>query len=208
MRKKRYRNRRGAKESVGNEQYDTTKPVIEKVEFSQQGITVKADETIYLYVYTCDTGTEEGKLVVDARISADGGIAYMDTSFDAGKGCYVCEYNLAGTSAEKVNISSIKVTDLAGNYTEYSCYENGGYQYWVSVEQQTSEEIHIKKFELKQNGQTLNEKDVLEMSLETEEDIKEEYSVYARFELDNGTIRSPRDFYLNISPLNPENRKN
>ena len=45
------------------------------------------------------------------------------------------------------------------------------------------------------------------MVLETEEDIKEGYSVYARFKLDNGTMGSPRDFYLNISPLNPENRK-
>ena len=52
---------------------------------------------------------------------------------------------------------SIEATDLAGNYTEYSCYENGEYKYWVSVEPQASEEIHIKKFELKQNGQTLNE---------------------------------------------------
>ncbi len=194
-------------EKAGNRQYDITKPVIEKVEFPQQGTTVKADETIRLYVYAYDTGTEEGKLKVEARISADGGTAYMDTSYDVEKGCYVCEYNLTGTGAEDVSVFSIKATDLAGNYTEYSCYENGEYKYWVSVEPQASEEIHIKKFELKQNGQTLNEKDVLEMVLETEEDIKEGYSVYARFKLDNGTMGSPRDFYLNISPLNPENRK-
>ena len=194
-------------EKTGNGQYDTTKPVIEKVEFPQQGTTVKADETIRFYVYAYDTGTKEGKLSVEARISADGGPAYIDASYDVEKGCYVCEYNLAGTGTEKVSVSFIKATDLAGNYTEYSCYENGEYKYWVSVEQQASEEIHIKKFELKQNGQTLNEKDVLEMSLETEEDIKEGYSVYARFELDNGTIESTREFELNITPLNSENRK-
>ena len=49
-------------EKAGDGQYDTTKPVIEKVEFPQQGTTVKADETIRLYVYAYDTGTEEGKL--------------------------------------------------------------------------------------------------------------------------------------------------
>ncbi len=65
-------------EKAGNRQYDITKPVIEKVEFPQQGTTVKADETIRLYVYAYDTGTEEGKLKVEARISADGGTAYMD----------------------------------------------------------------------------------------------------------------------------------
>ena len=48
-----------ATEKAGNEQYDTTKPVIEKVEFPQQGTTVKADETIRLYVYAYDPGTEE-----------------------------------------------------------------------------------------------------------------------------------------------------
>ncbi len=196
-----------ATEKAGNEQYDTTKPVIEKVEFPQQGTTVKADETIRLYVYAYDTGTEEGDLRVSARISSEGSSTFMEGSYDAEKGCYVCEYNLAGTSTEKVNVSSIEVTDLAGNYTEYSCFENGEYLYWVSVEPQASEEIHIKKFELKQNGQTLNEKDVLEMSLETEEDIKEGYSVYARFKLDNGTMGSPRDFSLYSSSLNTENRK-
>lgn len=194
-------------EKAGGRQYDTTEPVIEKVEFPQQGTTVKADETIRLYVYAYDTGTEEGSLNVEAEISADGGRTNMKTSYDVEKGCYVCEYNLAGTGAENVSVFSIKATDLAGNYTEYSCYENGGYKYWVSVESQASEEIHIKKFELKQNGRTLNEKDVLEMSLETEEDIKEGYFVYACFKLDNGTIGSPRNFYLGRSPLDPENRK-
>lgn len=33
-----------------NDQYDVTKPVIEKIEFPQQGATVKANDTIQLYI--------------------------------------------------------------------------------------------------------------------------------------------------------------
>ena len=160
-------------EKAGNGQYDTTKPVIEKVEFPQQGTTVKADETIRLYVYAYDTGTEDGELKVSASIVSEsflGNIVPMESSYDAEKGCYVCEYALPNTSAQEIRIFSIGVTDKAGNYTDYSCYEEGDYKYWVSVEQQESQEIHIKKFELKQNGQTLDENGVLEMTLETEEE--------------------------------------
>ncbi len=115
-------------EKAGNEQYDTTKPVIEKVEFPQQGTTVKADETIRLYVYAYDTGTEEGELSVYARISSEGSSTSMESSYDVEKGCYVCEYTLSNTSAEKVSISSIRVTDKASNYLDYSCYEKGEYK--------------------------------------------------------------------------------
>ncbi len=191
-------------EKAGNGQYDTTKPVIEKVEFPQQGTTVKADETIRLYVYAYDTGTEEGKLSVEARISADGDTVYMNTSYDIEKGCYVCEYTLSNTSAEKISISSIEVTDKASNYINYSCYENGEYKYWVSVEQQTSEEVHIKKFEFKQNGQTLDENGMLEMTLETEEEL-EGYRIYASFQCKNASYTSTREF--SFYSVNTENKK-
>ena len=72
--------------TAGNEQYDTTKPVIEKVEFPQQGTTVKADETIRLYVYAYDTETEEGELKVSASIlseSSSGHTVPMKSSYDA-----------------------------------------------------------------------------------------------------------------------------
>ncbi len=191
-------------EKAGNEQYDTTKPVIEKVEFPQQGTTVKADETIRLYVYAYDTGTEEGELSVYARISSEGSTTSMESSYDAEKGCYVCEYTLANTSAEKVSISSIRVTDKASNYLDYSCYENGEYKYWVLVEQQVSEEVHIKNFELKQNGQTLDENGELEMTLETEEEI-EGYGIYVSFQCKNTTYIGTREFYF--YSVNPENKK-
>ena len=193
-------------EKTGNGQYDTTKPVIEKVEFPQQGTTVKADETIRLYVYAYDTGTEDGELKVSASIVSEsflGNIVPMESSYDAEKGCYVCEYALPNTSAQEIRIFSIGVTDKAGNYTDYSCYEEGDYKYWVSVEQQESQEIHIKKFELKQNGQTLDENGVLEMTLETEEEI--EGSIYASFQCKNTTYTSTREFYF--SSVNPNNKK-
>lgn len=193
-------------EKTGNGQYDTTKPVIEKVEFPQQGTTVKADETIRLYVYAYDTETEEGELKVSASIVSEsflGNIVPMESSYDAEKGCYVCEYALPNTSAQEIRIFSIGVTDKAGNYTDYSCYEEGDYKYWVSVEQQESQEIHIKKFELKQNGQTLDENGVLEMTLETEEEI--EGSIYASFQCKNTTYTSTREFYF--SSVNPNNKK-
>ena len=191
-------------EKAGNRQYDITKPVIEKVEFPQQGTTIKADETIRLYVYAYDTGTEEGELSVDARILSESSSTYMESSYDAEKGCYVCEYTLTNTSAEKISISSIKVTDKASNYISYSCYENGEYKYWVSVEQQTSEEVHIKNFELKQNGQTLDENGVLEMTLETEEEL-EGYGIYASFQCKNASYTSTREF--SFYSVNMENKK-
>ncbi len=195
-------------EKAGNEQYDTTKPVIEKVEFPQQGTTVKADETIRLYVYAYDTGTEEGELKVSALISSEsssGNTVPMESSYDAEKGCYVCEYALSNTSAKEITIPFITVTDKAGNYTDYSCYEEGDYKYWIYVEQQESQEIHIKKFELKQNGQTLDENGVLEMTLETEEDVEDR--IIVSFRCKNASYTSSREFYFYPNPANKKEFK-
>lgn len=179
-------------------QYDVTKPVIEKVEFPQQGTTIKVDETILLYVYAYDTETEEGALDVNATISAVGtnnyGYEEMECSYDEKEKRYVCSYNLDGANVEKIVISSIRVTDKAGNYSDHTCQdEKYEYKYWINTEQQEVKEKHIKKFELKQNGQILNENDNLEMFLELEEEIEDGYSIYVIFE--NGS--SGRGFYLN-----------
>lgn len=184
-----------------NDQYDVTKPVIEKIEFPQQGATVKANDTIQLYIYAYDTGTEEGALEVDVSISAVGTNDYgrgdLECSYDEKEKRYVCSYTLNGANAEKIAVTSIRVTDKAKNYIDYTCYDNG-YKYWANIEQQESKQINIKNFELKQNGQTLNEKDDLEMFLELEEELEDDYSVYVSFE-----NKSIRGFYLSCG----ENRK-
>ena len=43
--------------------------MIEKVEFPKKGTTIKADETLQLYVYAYDTETEEGELRIETWIS-------------------------------------------------------------------------------------------------------------------------------------------
>lgn len=185
-----------------NGQYDVTKPVIEKVEFPQQGTIVKADDTILLYVYAYDTGTDEGALDVAVSIStvetSDYGSVSMKCSYDEKEKRYVCNCVLNGSSVEKIAVSSIRVADKSGNYVDYTCYdENGDYKYWVNTEQKELKEIHIKRFEFKQNGQTLNEKDSLEMFMELEEEIEDDYSIYASFERASEIGTNSREFYLN-----------
>lgn len=170
-----------------NDQYDVTKPVIEKIEFPQQGATVKANDTIQLYIYAYDTGTEEGALEVDVSISAVGtndyGYGDLECSYDEKEKRYVCSYTLNGANAEKIAVTSIRVTDKAKNYIDYTCYDydEREYKYWFNIEQQELKKINIKKFELKQNGQILKDANDLEMFFELEEEIEEGYRIYVSF---------------------------
>lgn len=144
-------------EGQKNRQYDVTKPVIQKIEFPQQGKTVRRGEIVRLYIYAYDADTAEGELKIEGRV-IDSRIGWMKSSYDAEKKRYVCEYTITTVNTEKTIINSVRVTDKAGNYLELSCCdEKGEYQYWVFVEQQKMEEIHISRDQSQDQSQNQNQ---------------------------------------------------
>ena len=170
-----------------NSQYDTTKPVIENVVFDQQGKTLKENDTIRmeLYAYDADSGIRS----VDVTLYSDANYheQSMNASFDEQKKCYIFEYTLTDTYANKIYVSRILVTDNRGNYVNWDTTDsqNGNYRYWVNVEQKDAVELRVKNFTLNQNGKTVNETDTLELSLETEGELTSN-EVYVSFENEDG----------------------
>lgn len=164
-------------------QYDVTKPVIEKVEFLQQGQTLKEGDTIrlHVYAYDVDSGIE--------RVNVHGTGFYEEGTYDEEKGCYILEHTLENVDGNFLTIDDITVTDRYGNYTTWPTVdpEDGSYIFWANVEWQKPEvvevQVHIKDFEFNQNGQEINENTLMELTLETEEILDGDH-VFACFEHD------------------------
>ncbi len=156
-------------EPQDNSQYDIDKPVIERIELSKQGETVKEGETVKLYIYAYDTGS--GIEDIDVNAQYQGGYSVSGAiSYDKEKECYVWEYQLQNISGNKLVVNSITVTDKVGNQATRTIFENGEYTVWAEVEwqQPEAEEVHITNFQFKQNGQRVSETDHLEISVETD----------------------------------------
>ncbi len=155
-----------------NIQYDVTKPVIEKVEFLQQGRTLKEGDTIILKVQAYDADSEIEQVYANGSIENSDSFI-MEGVYSEEEECYVCEYTLQNVYGNVLTIDTITVVDQYRNYTNWPTVdpENGSYTFRANLECQRQEEvgINIKKFVFKQNGQKVNEETLLELTLETEE---------------------------------------
>ena len=141
-----------------NQQYDTTKPVIERAESPQQGQTLKAGDTIYLYVYAYDTDSGIKDLEVNAGYE-NGRPISEEVSYDAEKKCYVWKHVLENISGNKLIITDITATDKVGHTSYKSLIENGEYTIWTDVEWQKPEatDVWVKNISFKQNGKRVDE---------------------------------------------------
>lgn len=171
-------------------QYDVTKPVIENVVFQQQGTILEKNDIVRLEVYAYDE--KSGIQEINVYVKSDGGNSEqrMDVFYDEQRDVYICEYTLTDISVGRIYISGIQAVDKRGNYTDWETdsFVDGGFvnKYWASVNQQAEAPVSIKKLDFKQNGQTVNEKDMLEFSLETEGVDSGEVVLY--FENEDGAI--------------------
>lgn len=158
-------------EEAKDGQYDTTKPVIEKVEFPQQGQTLTTKDTLKFYVYAYDADSEI------AYVSANAYFQYGDNSgsssglsftYDEEKQCYVGELSLEDVNADSGNIISIRVVDNAGNYVEMDSYSDTGEPLYAFSFQKDEVDYAVKNFVLDQQGQTLKDGDTVSVSFDVE----------------------------------------
>lgn len=153
-----------------NTQFDVTKPVIDRVEFQQQGLTLKEGDTIRLYVHAYDAESGIEQIYVSGFIKGSAHFS-LEGTYNEEEGCYIFEYTLENVGGNVLMIDNITVSDRYGNYTNWPTIdsENGSYKLWANVDKPEPIDVHIKNFEFNQNGQEVNEDTLLELTLETEE---------------------------------------
>ncbi len=167
-------------------QFDINAPVINDLKLLQQGQTLKKEDIAILEIYAYDQDSDIEEINVSAGYEGghwvDGEVSYNEE-----KECYEWKHKLENISGNKLMIYSVTVTDKIGHSTSRSTLENGE-GIWADVEwqQPETEEVHITDFQLKQNGQTISETDLLEMSLETDKTF-ERREVFVDFQNIRGT---------------------
>ncbi len=172
--------------------FESTPPVIEKVVFDQNQKTVKSDAVISLSVYAYDDS--EIKDIRVGMLADNAGDLLEAYPMTWKKGTedkeYICTYQLDGANVGRLTIASIEVIDEYDNQASYAgVRESGDYKYWVDVEPQVNETIKVKKFDFPDNGKVLTGSYLENLSLETEEGIKDE-NVWVRFENERGNYIS------------------
>ncbi len=171
------------------QQYDTVKPVIERIEFPQQGQTLKEGDTIYLYIYAYDSDSGIQDVAVYASYERGYSIS-GDVSYDEEKRCYVWKHVLENISGNRLTVNNIIVTDKMGHST--TMFDNGEYDIWADVEWQKPEttDVQIKNITFQQNGKTVNETEPLEISVETDKEfgIESMFLTFSHMSSDQRTI--------------------
>ncbi|MCI8505361.1 MAG: hypothetical protein HFI67_04140 [Lachnospiraceae bacterium] len=176
------------------EKADVNKPVIENVEFPQQGKTLKKGDTVELHVkaYDADSGIQE----IRGTIYTDGGGISESFSFSYNESAKQWEgtVTLGAVGTGKAYISGIRVVDKWGNYADWKSQDDSGnYLYWFNTEAETGE-IKITEFNFEQNGQTLDVGDVVSMTMVMDTALEEE-RVCARFWNSDADASNVLDLY-------------
>lgn len=160
-------------QAAADGQYDTTKPVIEKVEFPQNGQTLKVGDTLKFYVYAYDADSGINRINAYLNYHKDGqyvsGEALECTYDEAGKR-YELTCVLSERNVDSVVITSIKAVDQNANYANWDCWDSasGKSKYTVSLEPATLPTVSVKNFTLASNQQTTEVGTALDFSFALE----------------------------------------
>lgn len=193
-------------EEAKDGQYDTTKPVIEKVEFPQQGQTLTTKDTLKFYVYAYDADSEIRQVEADVVLKTESGSDWysMEFTYDETNKRYVGEYSLENVNTDSGYITDIRVIDNSDNYVTWASTEEGtaNEKYTFSF-QKDDVNYTVKNFVLDQQGKTLKSEDTVSVSFETDPAITEDPgNVNVIFKNENGYST------INIwMQLNPETGK-
>lgn len=132
---------------------DVNKPVLEKVEFLQQGQTLTNGDTVEFLVYAYDADSEISEVRVVLQYST-GENEYttemLSWEYDEARGCYVASMELSNVGTGKVSGYSITVVDTYSNYVTYDTPED----FWFETEGSGSD-VSISEFYFPVNGKTL-----------------------------------------------------
>lgn len=138
-------------ETSGNA--DINRPVLEKVEFLQQGQTLTDGDTVEFLVYAYDADSEISEVRVVLQYST-GENEYttemLPWEYDEARGCYVASMELSNVGTGKVSGYSITVVDTYSNYVTYDTPED----FWFETEGSGSD-VSISEFYFPVNGQTM-----------------------------------------------------
>lgn len=170
---------------------DVVKPVIDKVEFPDNGKTFEVGETIPIYVTAHDDDSGIKEVSVEYYFYKDYYGIYETVSLTLNpetrryEGGFVAldDYYQEGC------IKDIIITDNMGNYNHAKVQDEStrDYYYRFRVNSNPKEDLtyHVKSFQIMQQGQTLDIGDTLEMKIELEEDVKELSSLELYFQNDD-----------------------
>lgn len=179
--------------SKSGSKFETTAPVIEKVELAQNQTTVKRDAQISVSVFAYDDSE-----IADIRVGMVLDIDENHTSSRRylmeypekwskveGTNEYVGTYQLDGQTTGRLAITSVEVVDEHGNMARYTDLGGkGSRKFWVDIEPAAEEEAaNVESFEFPDNGKSLEKIDDLKktMSLKLTKPIESAY-VWLRFE--------------------------
>lgn len=156
-------------------QYDVTKPVIEKVEFAQNGQTLTQEDTVQFFVYAYDAESGIDHVSASVLLEAEGetGHTYsMNFTYDEDNDRYVGEYSLANVRATKGSIINIRAVDPNGNYASWQYMDNttGRYLYTFEIAPAETPAIRVTDFQMDENGQTLKVGDQIHLTMKIEPD--------------------------------------
>lgn len=171
---------------VQSSKFEANAPVIEKVDFKQNGITVKNDTLLTLSLHVYDESA-----ISDIRVNIcaeeTGGMQPMVLSKEKGtdENEYIFTYQLDGIVTGKLKITSIEAVDEHSNRTSCDVYDTSkwDYRYWVNAEASENDSIHVEDFSFPMNGRSVESVDEIidGISLKTEEAIKDS-TVHVWFE--------------------------
>ena len=176
--------------------FEANGPVIEKVDFKQNGTTVKNDSLLTLSLCIYDESA-----ISDVRVSIrseeSGGTRSMELSKEKGtdENEYIFTYQLDGIVTGKLAINSIVAVDEHSNRTSYDVYDPSkrDFRYWVNAEASENDTIRVKNLSFPKNGQSAESVDEImdSIAVEMEKAIKES-TVHVRFEneKENGSYYS------------------
>ncbi len=116
------------------DRYDIDQPVIESVDFLENGQVLTADDTLHFNIstYDADSGIASVTIHISCKESYGNSTSLSCKKSETGNlytGTFLCS-DLAG---KNYYISTIRVTDRAGNYTEWDVWDNGEYLYHFSI---------------------------------------------------------------------------
>ena len=141
-------------EALDDTSVDVNKPVIEKVEFDQQGQTLKDGDTVTFrfYAYDADSGIKR----IYTEIYYDTGkntLTYetIEGEYDESLGCYVASMELENVGTGRVDVGVVRAIDYNSNYTDYVSSEG----LWFETEGQ-SLDANVEEFYLSVKGQELS----------------------------------------------------
>lgn len=157
---------------VQEQAYDTTKPVFEKLEFPQNGQTVKVGDKlpVYVYAYDADSGIKSISLSIDYE-DKDLNIytsRFVTFTYDEQKKCYVGEAEAIDGGYTVLEIRSVYITDNSGNALDKSLYDEGEYSYKANIEGGNYVEAILGEatsVEISKMHQTVSDKEELTFSV-------------------------------------------